>query len=161
MIRLYWRSFLIALSLCCIPIILFAYWVSGIIYQHKIDAANLVKTRTEAHQSLGGVSDRLLKQETLAKIKLLRTLYQFIDDKKAGRNIATDATTNFISPQDIALFESECRVQCKALRDALLGRIGRPDSTPDVVKNYDALFGLGMLKAIADDLERLATLLQV
>lgn len=161
MIRLYKWNFWSVVVLVGVTCSCISWKVAKWDDEKKIEAANLDRARAEAKQDLGGVSDRLLKEDALSKVRLLRALYHFIDDKKEGREIATDTRTNYISTRDRELFEEECRVKCKALRDALMGRIGERGNNEAGAKYYNAPFGPEMLKAIADDLERLATLLRI
>jgi hypothetical protein len=155
-------------SLVTIPLILLtagaAYHVRGCWDDQEITKAHT--TERAANESVRKLimdqTDKELKESALLLSQHLKKWFKDTDDRiHAASGLMKLANLDTYYPRERERFDLEYRVRCRATRDAMLHRLGPQARDESAMKHYESPLTLKMLKAISDDLERLAMMLPV
>jgi hypothetical protein len=155
-------------SLVTIPLILLtavaAYQVKGCRDDQEITKAHT--SERAANESVRKLimdqTDKELKESALLLSHHLKDWYKDIDHRiQAASGLMKLANMDTYYPRERERFDLEYRVRCRSTRDAMLHRLGPQARDESAIKHYEAPLTLKMLKAISDDLERLARMLPV
>jgi len=153
-------------SLVTIPLILLtaggAYHVKGCWDDQEITKAhNAEGAANEAVRKLiMDQTDKQLKESALLLSHRLKEWYTDIDRRiNAAPAVAIQVHLSPYYPKERERFDLEYRVRCRSTRDAMLHRLGPQARDESAIKHYGSPLTLKMLKAISDDLERLAKML--